>query len=232
MKGVLVKYVIAVALLLFGTACVKQGPVATAEGHAWAMEQRVGQGVGELLSVFGPPDDVFEGDSGLRHYVYRNVMATHVDNTTTYEPSEDPHTVSSKSTSRVRIEECSTTFDVREARVVDWHSRGSACTFAAPPWLGLTAKTMEHAVVITAVTPFGPADLAGLRKGDVILRVGSRVVQTQADVRSELGNVSGGSKMTMNIARRSRTRSVTEAMGYPPRDGDNLSAKVKPEPRP
>jgi hypothetical protein len=49
--------------LLFGTGCIKQGPVATAEGHAWAMEQRAGLGVGELLTVFGPPDDVFEGDA-------------------------------------------------------------------------------------------------------------------------------------------------------------------------
>jgi serine protease Do len=76
--------------------------------------------------------------------------------------------------------------------------------------------------VVTSVTPFGPADLAGLRKGDVVLRVGNRQVQTQADLRSELENLSGGSKMTMNVALSSRTRSLTVTMGYPPRDGAKL----------
>jgi serine protease Do len=49
----------------------------------------------------------------------------------------------------------------------------------APPWLGLGAEDLQGHVFVTKVLPDGPAELAGLAVGDIILAVGSDPVQTQ-----------------------------------------------------
>lgn len=47
------------------------------------------------------------------------------------------------------------------------------------PWLGLGADDVQGHVFVTKVSPDGPADLAGLAVGDIILAVGSDPVHTQ-----------------------------------------------------
>jgi S1-C subfamily serine protease len=49
------------------------------------------------------------------------------------------------------------------------------------PWLGLNTEETEGRVVITQVTPGGPAARAGLRPGDLILAVGQAQVSGVAD---------------------------------------------------
>jgi len=49
------------------------------------------------------------------------------------------------------------------------------------PWLGLNAEQAEGRVVVTQVTPEGPAERAGLRRGDLILAVGPEAVNGVAD---------------------------------------------------
>jgi serine protease Do len=47
-------------------------------------------------------------------------------------------------------------------------------------------------VVVTDVQPGSPADNAGISRGDVILEVNRKPVQTAEDVKRELGNVPAG----------------------------------------
>jgi S1-C subfamily serine protease len=49
------------------------------------------------------------------------------------------------------------------------------------PWLGLNTEEAEGRVLITQVTPQGPAERAGLRRGDLILAVGQAPVRGVAD---------------------------------------------------
>ncbi|HEX6793126.1 MAG TPA: S1C family serine protease [Casimicrobiaceae bacterium] len=52
-------------------------------------------------------------------------------------------------------------------------------TGPARPWLGITADELQGHLIVTKVSPDGPADHAGVAVGDIILGVGSDAVHTQ-----------------------------------------------------
>ena len=49
------------------------------------------------------------------------------------------------------------------------------------PWLGVAADEVQGRLVVSRVSPDGPADEAGIEAGDIILAVGGEGVRTQAD---------------------------------------------------
>jgi serine protease Do len=49
------------------------------------------------------------------------------------------------------------------------------------PWLGVAADEVQGRLVVVRVSPEGPADLAGVQRGDIILAVGGDGVRSQAD---------------------------------------------------
>jgi S1-C subfamily serine protease len=51
----------------------------------------------------------------------------------------------------------------------------------ARPWMGVSTDESQGRLVVSRVSPEGPADLAGLSVGDIILAVGDDGVRTQAD---------------------------------------------------
>lgn len=52
---------------------------------------------------------------------------------------------------------------------------------APRPWLGLAAEEVHGRLIVSRVSPEGPADAAGIHVGDIILGVGGDVVRTQAE---------------------------------------------------
>jgi hypothetical protein len=51
----------------------------------------------------------------------------------------------------------------------------------ARPWLGVAADEVQGRLVVVRVSPEGPADVAGIQQGDIILAVGGEGVRSQAD---------------------------------------------------
>jgi S1-C subfamily serine protease len=49
------------------------------------------------------------------------------------------------------------------------------------PWLGVAADEVQGRLIVSRVSPEGPADLAGVKTGDIILSVGNENVKSQAE---------------------------------------------------
>ena len=65
----------------------------------------------------------------------------------------------------------------------------------ARPWLGVAADEVQGRLVVSRVSPDGPADAAGIEAGDIILAVGGEGVRTQAEFyRKVWGRGAAGSR--------------------------------------
>jgi S1-C subfamily serine protease len=78
------------------------------------------------------------------------------------------------------------------------------------PWLGVTTSEIEGRVVVTRVTPGGPAAQAGLARGDVILEVGGQPVSGVAEFyRRVWSKGPAGVEVRLRVLQGSRIRNIT-----------------------
>jgi len=73
---------------------------------------------------------------------------------------------------------------------------------AARPWLGVYSEEVRSHVLVTEVLRAAPADLGGLKRGDVILAINGAAIGNQAEFYATLWNGSrAGDEITLQIWR-------------------------------
>ncbi len=70
----------------------------------------------------------------------------------------------------------------------------------ARPWLGIVADEVQGRLIVTRVSPEGPAERAGLKAGDIILAVGNEAVRSQAEFYRKIwGRGAAGSDIPLRL---------------------------------
>jgi S1-C subfamily serine protease len=80
---------------------------------------------------------------------------------------------------------------------------------APRPWLGLAADEVQGRLIVTRVSPDGPADAAGMKAGDIIVGVGREPVRTQAELyRKVWSRGSAGAEIPLRVLQDMDVRDV------------------------
>ena len=93
----------------------------------------------------------------------------------------------------------------------------------ARPWMGVSTGEAQGRLVVSRISPEGPADLAGLSVGDIILAVGDEGVRTQADFYRKVWNRGGaGTEIPLKLLqgveiREVRVKSIDRVEYFRPR---------------
>ncbi len=83
--------------------------------------------------------------------------------------------------------------------------------------------------VVAQIVPDSPAEKAGLRESDVVVRVNSKAVEDAADLRNAVGLLRVGQVVELTILRRGREHKITAQIEQPKLaiiDGENLSRRL------
>ncbi len=73
---------------------------------------------------------------------------------------------------------------------------------APRPWLGMNTEQVEGHVVVSRVLPDAPADLSGLKRGDIILGIGGDSIGGQSEFYERLwASGAAGTDITLHIVR-------------------------------
>lgn len=80
-----------------------------------------------------------------------------------------------------------------------------------------TEMKIEGGALVDEVPNNSPAGIAGLKKGDVITKVGSLQIRSQIDVRNAMLKYAPGEKVSVQVLRDGQTKSVDVTIGTPPK---------------
>jgi S1-C subfamily serine protease len=75
--------------------------------------------------------------------------------------------------------------DVIKPVLGDFIANGRSTT-KPRPWIGVSSQEVQGNLIVTRVSPEGPADDAGLKAGDVIVGIGGQPIKGQADFYTRL----------------------------------------------
>jgi putative serine protease PepD len=96
---------------------------------------------------------------------------------------------------------------------------------ASHPYLGVSSQTIDqsvasqyglpidHGVLISFVQPNGPAEKAGLRRGDIVTKIGDMSVASVEDVFAATRQHKIGDKVTVEVVRNGVARTMTATLG-------------------
>ena len=99
-------------------------------------------------------------------------------------------------------------------------AKGEVWGLLGPPqrgWLGVTEDSTTDEARIARVVEGSPADLAGLRSGDVILRVGENEVKSFNDLQNEIGRLLPEDEIVIQIRRDGEIEQISVKLGSRPR---------------
>jgi S1-C subfamily serine protease len=78
------------------------------------------------------------------------------------------------------------------------------------PWIGVQTQEVHGNVIVTRVSPDGPADAASIRPGDVIVALGGETIKSQADFYTRLwSRGAAGVEVPLQVLRAGKIQSVT-----------------------
>jgi S1-C subfamily serine protease len=80
-------------------------------------------------------------------------------------------------------------------------------------FVGLTLENGDEYPVVVGVLENGPAGKAGVRKGDLILKVNDRTVTSVGDILRFAGKIPPGQKITFLIKRKEVEQTITFQTG-------------------
>jgi S1-C subfamily serine protease len=82
------------------------------------------------------------------------------------------------------------------------------------PWIGVQTQEVHGNVIVTRVSPDGPADAAAMRPGDVIVTLGGVRVTSQSDFYTRLwSRGTPGVEVPLEVLRAGKIQSVTVTSG-------------------
>jgi S1-C subfamily serine protease len=80
----------------------------------------------------------------------------------------------------------------------------------ARPWLGINAHEADGKIVVIRISPDGPAQKAGLNRGDVIVGIGGQPVNDLAAFYRKLWSLGpAGADVNLTVTHGGETRDVT-----------------------
>ena len=78
------------------------------------------------------------------------------------------------------------------------------------PWIGINSQEVQGNVIVTRVSPEGPADDASIRTGDVIVGVGGQPIKGQADFYTRIWKTGeAGVDIPLEVLRGGRVETIT-----------------------
>lgn len=85
-------------------------------------------------------------------------------------------------------------------------------------YLGIRFQVAEGEIRIDEVMPDSPAEKAGLKEGDVVVRVDKKEVKAEGSMREIVGSHKPGDKVTIDIKREGKEQTLEVTLGSPPAD--------------